>query len=321
MGDAWLAEIPEQLHKVGVPVVCDDSPGLFPPGYPMTDCALYYGWYAGQVTGPFAQPEFRFVSGAVAVHIHSFSGATLRDPNANWVAPLVAHGAAATIGNVYEPYLQLTAHLDVFNDRLLHGFTFAESAYMSMPALSWMSVMVGDPLYRPYAAWLQIDAAREFPRPVNDWKAYHDFAVKNGSRPAPEYRTLARQFASRARNGSVIEDLGRNGSTRWRFRRGHKLFSTSARDLHEARRHSARRSRRSRCVGETEQIEARCRSCPKCPACCLGIADRAAPSTDRARFDRAASVADARKAVVVDLTNDAALAAVWSSRASEPSPN
>jgi uncharacterized protein (TIGR03790 family) len=207
-GDGWLAESCNQLHKVGVPVVYDDSPGLFPSGYPMTDCALYYGWYAGQVTGPFAQPDFRFVPGAVAVHIHSFSGATLRDPNANWVAPLVSHGAAATIGNVYEPYLQLTAHLDVFNDRLIHGFTFAESAYMSTQTLSWMSVMVGDPLYRPYAAWLQIEPAREFPRPVSDWKAYHDFAVKNGSRPAPEYRTLARQFASRARNGAMIEDLG-----------------------------------------------------------------------------------------------------------------
>src|SRR5207302_6965128 len=108
-------------------------PALFPEAYPMTDCALYYGWYAGTVAGPFTQPDFRFLPGAVAVHIHSFSANTLRDPNANWVGPLVAKGAAASLGNVYEPYLQLTSHLDIFNDRLLHGFTFAESAYMSIP--------------------------------------------------------------------------------------------------------------------------------------------------------------------------------------------
>ena len=54
----------------------------------MSDCALYYGWYADGVVGPFAQPSFRFMPGAVAVHIHSFSASTLRDPNANWVAPL-----------------------------------------------------------------------------------------------------------------------------------------------------------------------------------------------------------------------------------------
>ena len=207
-GDKWLAEIPEQLHKVGIPVVYDDLPAIFPDGYPMTDCALYYGWYAGQVAGPFNQPDFRFVPGAVAVHIHSFSANTLHDPNANWVAPLISKGAAASMGNVYEPYLQLTAHLDIFNDRLLHGFTFAESAYMSIQGLSWMSVMVGDPLYRPYASWLQLEASRASGKESAEWKTYHDFAVKNVSRPTPQYRLLARQLASRACNGAMIEDLG-----------------------------------------------------------------------------------------------------------------
>jgi uncharacterized protein (TIGR03790 family) len=208
MGDKWMAAIVKQLHKTGIPVVYDDSPGLFPVGFPLNDCSLYYGWYAGQVTGPFTQPEFHFVPGAVAVHIHSFSASTLRDPNANWVGPLLSRGAAATMGNVYEPYLQLTSYLDIFNDRLLHGFTFAESAYMSVHAVSWMSVMVGDPLYRPFGSWLQLDAAREPARSSNDWKMYHDFAIKNGSRAAPQYQTLARQVASRARNGPMIEDLG-----------------------------------------------------------------------------------------------------------------
>lgn len=207
-GDKWLAELPDQFHKVGIPVVYDDAPAIFPDGYPITDCALYYGWYAGQVSGPFSRPDFRFVPGAVAVHIHSFSANTLRDPNANWVAPLLAKGAAASLGNVYEPYLQLTAHLDIFNDRLLHGFTFAESAYMSVLGLSWMSVTVGDPLYRPYVSWLQLEASRAPAKEATQWKMYHDFAVKNVSRPAPEYRVLARQLASRACNGAIIEDLG-----------------------------------------------------------------------------------------------------------------
>jgi hypothetical protein len=208
VGDQWLAQITGQLHKVGIPVVYDETPALFPEGYPMTDCALYYGWYAGTVAGPFTQPDFRFLPGAVAVHIHSFSANTLRDPNANWVGPLVTKGAAASLGNVYEPYLQLTSHLDIFNDRLLHGFTFAESAYMSIPALSWMSVMVGDPLYRPYASWLQIDALRDSAKSGTDWKTYHEFAVKNVTRPVSEFRTLARQAASRSRNCPMIEDLG-----------------------------------------------------------------------------------------------------------------
>ncbi len=186
----------------------DGAHKTFPDAYPMTDCALYYGWYAGNVAGPFTRPDFRFVPGAIAVHIHSFSARTLRDPNANWVAPLLSKGAAASLGNVYEPYLQLTSHLDIFNNRLLHGFTFAESAYMSMPGLSWMSVMVGDPLYRPFATWLQIEPNSESEKNKSDWKAYHEFAIKNATRPASEFRTLARQTASRTRNGPMIEDLG-----------------------------------------------------------------------------------------------------------------
>src|SRR5947209_5720267 len=229
VGDQWLSEITGQLHKVGIPVVYDETPALFPEGYPMTDCALYYGWYAGTVAGPFTQPDFRFLPGAVAVHIHSFSANTLRDPNANWVGPLVAKGAAASLGNVYEPYLQLTSHLDIFNDRLLHGFTFAESAYMSIPALSWMSVMVGDPLYRPYASWLQIDALRDSTkRPADEWKMYHEFTMKNIIRPGSEFRTLARQVASTSHNCPMMEDLALMEA-----RDGH--FAEAASHLQQAR--------------------------------------------------------------------------------------
>jgi len=208
MGEQWLAEVVDQLRRAGVPVVYDNVPAIFPAEYPMTDCALYYGWYAAGVAGPFTQPAFKFLPGAIAVHIHSFSANTLRDANANWVGPLLNKGAAASLGNVYEPYLQLTPHLEILNDRLIHGFTFAESTYMSVPALSWMTVMVGDPLYRPYAGWLQIDTKREPEKYLSAWKIYHDFAIKNAARPATEYRTLARQAASRARNAPMIEDLG-----------------------------------------------------------------------------------------------------------------
>ena len=207
-GDRWLTETLPQFHKAGVPVVFDDSPATLAEGFPVSDCAIYYGWYTGDVNGPFTQPGFRFAPGAIAAHIHSFSANTLRNPNANWVAPLLSKGAAASVGNVYEPYLQLTTHLDIMNDRLLHGFSFAESAYMATPALSWMTVMVGDPLYRPYAVWLQLDTKTEGTKAPNEWKMYHDFAVQNAAKSPPEFRTAARQFASRAKNGPMIEDLG-----------------------------------------------------------------------------------------------------------------
>lgn len=206
-GDQWLKGVVKDLRRAGIPVVYDQKPAVFAEGFPLNDCALYYGWYTGGVAGPFAEPGFTFPRGAIAVHIHSFSASSLRHADANWVGPLLSKGAAGSLGNVYEPYLQLTAHLDIFNDRLLHGFTLAESAYMATRSLSWMTVVVGDPLYRPYASWLQVDAKGSGDS-RNDWEMYHAFATKNAGMEPAHYFTLARQTASRAKNGPMLEDLG-----------------------------------------------------------------------------------------------------------------
>jgi len=111
---------------------------------------MYFGWYTGNVNGPFRNPNFKFKKGAVAVHLHSFSAGDLRNPRSKWVGPLLERGAAATVGNVYEPYLTGSHYFDVLHDRLIQGYTLVESAYMGIPQLSWQNVVIGDPLYRPY---------------------------------------------------------------------------------------------------------------------------------------------------------------------------
>ncbi len=226
-GDEWLRTVVKNLRQAGIPTVYDSASELFPAGYPMTDCALYYGWYAEGASGPFTDPDFSFRPGAVAVHLHSFSANSLRSPAANWVAPLLSKGAAASLGNVYEPYLQLTAHLDIFNDRLLHGFTFAESAWMAQRVVSWMTVAVGDPLYRPYAAWLQLEPGRT-ERGKGPWQMYHEFAVKNARQGSAESLSAACKAASRAENGPMLEDLGLMAKERGDF-------SAAESDLEQAR--------------------------------------------------------------------------------------
>ncbi len=206
IGDNWMSAIVEQLHKVGVPVVYENTGAIFPDGYPMSDCALYYGWYASDIAGPFTQPGFKFVPGAIAAHIHSYSASTLRDPNAGWTGPVLTRGAAASVGNVYEPYLELTAHLDILNDRLLHGFTFAESIYMSSRVLSWMGTAVGDPLYRPYFNWTEVEVKNSPAKNLGSWRGYHEFSSKNND--APDFRAQARAFAARTHNAPMMEDLG-----------------------------------------------------------------------------------------------------------------
>jgi tetratricopeptide (TPR) repeat protein len=71
-----------------------------------------------------------------------------------------------------------------------------------------MSVMVGDPLYRPYASWLQTDAQTRSAKNASDWKMYHEFAVKSAARPAAEFRALAGKAAVSARNCPMLEDVG-----------------------------------------------------------------------------------------------------------------
>jgi hypothetical protein len=205
-GDQWLATAAIELRQLGMPVIWDNSPALFPEDFPMDHVAIYLGWYAGSVEGPMARDDFRFEPGAIAVHIHSYSGATLRDPWAGWAGPLVFRGAAATLGNVYEPYLDLTPHLDVFVDHLRNGFNFAESAYASEPALSWMTTFVGDPLYRPFP--VDLDRPPPEGRPAIEYAAYREGAhlwyQKGRAAGEKQLQASARELQS----GIVWEGLG-----------------------------------------------------------------------------------------------------------------
>ncbi len=204
VGDDWLFSIANTARRRGTPTVLDNGPGLFPQSYPMTRAALYFGWYTDHFSGPFVRPDFRFVRGAIAVHIHSFSAATLRDPLRNWAGPLVSAGAAATLGNVYEPYLGLTPHLDIFHDRLRAGLTFAESAYMSQRVLSWMTTCVGDPLYRPYKGAVELEE-----RPTTgEWADYRQNARLWFSSERPAGDAALRAAAKKNRSGMILEGLG-----------------------------------------------------------------------------------------------------------------
>jgi uncharacterized protein (TIGR03790 family) len=163
VGDDWLHNIKQQSFAVGFPAIIDQTGSLFPRGYPMTDAMFYFGWYSDHPVGVFTDPRFRFRPGAIAVHIYSFSASSIREPPESWVSCLINHGAAASLGNVYEPYLQLTPMLDLFHDRLLSGMTLAESAYASLVAVSWMTTVVGDPLYRPFR---NVDTLQD---PATEW--------------------------------------------------------------------------------------------------------------------------------------------------------
>jgi len=150
-GDRWLDRIVLQLNELGFDTDTDSASSTMPAIARCDAPALYFGWYAENLNGPFALPGFRFPPGAIALHIHSSSAYTLRSPREGWCGPLVARGATATTGAVYEPYLQLLHWPHLLLHALSRGSTFGDAACYALPALSWQSVAIGDPLYRPFA--------------------------------------------------------------------------------------------------------------------------------------------------------------------------
>ena len=150
-GDDSLRMAAEVSRGFGFETSVDNNAATFGAGYPMSQIAFYAGWYDADVSGPFTRNVVEFMPGAFAYHLHSFSASSLRGATNHWVGPLLAKGAAATMGAIDEPYLEGTPDLGAFALRFLPlGMSFGEAAYASLPVLSWQITIVGDPLYRPF---------------------------------------------------------------------------------------------------------------------------------------------------------------------------
>ncbi len=116
--------------------------------------AIYMGWYRQNAYGPWRAAKWSVPPGAIGFHLHSFSATTVRSTAKGWLGAFVNQGYCATVGNVYEPYLEYTHHPHKLLEALLNGHTFGEAAMYSNPSLSWQGVAIGDPLYRPFKVGL-----------------------------------------------------------------------------------------------------------------------------------------------------------------------
>lgn len=159
-GDDWLEECVTELQSLGFETAVERSKSTLSPLARFDAPVLYFGWYAGSVNGPFTAPDFEFPPGAIALHIHSFSADTMRSPSRGWSGPLVAKGVTATFGNVAEPYLQFTHQPHLLLRALARGEPLGRAALYSLNALSWQAILIGDPLYRPFAQSAEAQWAR-----------------------------------------------------------------------------------------------------------------------------------------------------------------
>lgn len=156
-GNTWMNAAGEQLKAAGFDT---DVVRRTPAEIRFDAPVLYFGWHAPKAYGAFVLPGFKFPPGAVALHIFSWSGPTLRTDENHWTGPLIARGVTATYGNVDEPYLQTTHRPDLVVRALVSGANLGDASYYALPVLSWLSIVVGDPLYRPFKVTIDEQWAR-----------------------------------------------------------------------------------------------------------------------------------------------------------------
>lgn len=211
-GDDWMRFAATVSKEIGFETIHDERPETFPVSFPMSTIAFYAGWYDTHASGPFTRAVVEFVPGAFAYHLHSGSGTTVRDPSRHWVAPLLAAGATCTMGSVDEPYLIGTPDIGLFFANFFgRGMTFGEAAYSSMLQYSWMTTVVGDPLYRPFRE----DAMKQIQETIRDKKPGAEWAVlrlvnrvADSGKPLIEVTAMLEADPFLANSAVLLEKLG-----------------------------------------------------------------------------------------------------------------
>ena len=160
--DESMREAAAILEKAGFTVELDDKEPVLKPGA-AKGVALYCGWYSHANFVDCCEYE----CGAVAWHLASSEAVTLRDGNSKvWCPNLLKKGVCATLGPVAEPYtIGFPKPAEFFGLLATGEYTLVECYARTMLFCSWMTVLVGDPLYNPYKGAGRLKAADVVPSP------------------------------------------------------------------------------------------------------------------------------------------------------------
>ena len=154
VADTGYGEAEWDLHNAakfadmaGFTVLEDSNSAEFgtPPAPMCPNAALYSGWYSLN----HYNNAFTWNTGAVGIHLDSASALNPRG-GPNWSANAIINGITVTSGSVSEPYLQgLVRPGGTFRD-LLQGANVGDAFLRNTRWLKWMTLNLGDPLYRPF---------------------------------------------------------------------------------------------------------------------------------------------------------------------------
>ncbi|MDQ6700414.1 MAG: TIGR03790 family protein [Acidobacteriota bacterium] len=159
-GNSWLRAAATLLPKDRV--VLDDSATVL---YGHKQVIGYASWGSNDPDRKTRTLGFEWLPGAVMTEFVSTNARTFARPPASWtlgtwkdtatwfagapqtlIGDYIHEGVTGCSGHVTEPFLHLTPRPDYLLPAYYSGRNLAESYYMSIPALSWQNIVVGDPL-------------------------------------------------------------------------------------------------------------------------------------------------------------------------------
>jgi uncharacterized protein (TIGR03790 family) len=159
-GNQWLRSAALLIPKDRL--IMDDSATVLTG---IKDVIAYASWGSNDFDRHQRNVHFQWLPGAIATEFVSTDARTFKRPPDNWnigswgdkaawfmgapqtlIADYLHEGASGAGGQVDEPYLEYCPHPDFVLPAYFQGRNLAESFYMGIPGLSWMNVVIGDPL-------------------------------------------------------------------------------------------------------------------------------------------------------------------------------
>ncbi|MBI3680663.1 MAG: TIGR03790 family protein [Acidobacteria bacterium] len=147
-------------------VVLDETPLVLSR---QKDVIGYASWGSNDRNRKERWLHFEWLPGAIVTEYVSTNGRTFERPPEGWQlstwsngdsakwfkgspqtlsADYIHEGATGASGHIEEPFLRYTPRPDYLFPAYLGGRTLAESYYLAIPAVSWMNIVIGDPLCR-----------------------------------------------------------------------------------------------------------------------------------------------------------------------------
>jgi uncharacterized protein (TIGR03790 family) len=159
-GNAWLLQAAQQIPRDRL--VLDLTRTVLDH---QSDVIAYASWGSNDEDRKQRRLGFHWLPGAIMTEYVSTNGRTFARPPDSWnigawgdaratfagtpqslTADYIHDGVTGASGHVYEPYLQFTPRPNILLPAYYRGRNLAESYYLAIPMLSWMNIVVGDPL-------------------------------------------------------------------------------------------------------------------------------------------------------------------------------